>query len=319
MQIAIQMFRPNFILLALGWALLQQVHLANAWPTPHQLSQWLPHFKSQRPQTQPDFARRNFETVSRIYNLTVYPNQLPILGGGGAAAPPGLFTQDVRGRVTPVGDFEDFEHSIEYFFSLSPVPQGNAVKGAITGYRIVEFSSQCPEIAASVVYLYCSVVDPGSPDHGRPLPALKQVAFWRFDSQGTVAYYDAWIPNLHSWVELTNGGAPVSDPQFQASSITQICTLTQLRCHGENRQWDSIEQCIADLSQKPYGNYDEAWGDNIACRSIHLVLTQVRPDVHCPHVGPTGGGKCVNAPYAERYFSDESLFGSPSGETFVCK
>lgn len=119
---------------------------------------------------------RNFRTVSSIYNLTVYPNQLPILGQGGAGVPPGLFNQDVVGRVDPVGDFEGFEHSIEYFFALAPVPSGNAAKAAITSYKITEFSSGCRDVAASVVYLYCSVVDPGGPDHGKELAPLKQVS-----------------------------------------------------------------------------------------------------------------------------------------------
>ena len=36
------------------------------------------------------------------------------------------------------------------------------------------------------------------------------------------------------------------------------------------------------------------------------------------HVGPTGGGKCVNEPYNEGYFDDVQLFGQPEGQTFMC-
>ena len=36
------------------------------------------------------------------------------------------------------------------------------------------------------------------------------------------------------------------------------------------------------------------------------------------HVGPTGGGKCVDWPYNEGYFDDELLFGNPTGQTFIC-
>ena len=39
---------------------------------------------------------------------------------------------------------------------------------------------------------------------------------------------------------------------------------------------------------------------------------------HCPHVGPTGGGKCVDFDYERSWFSDEALFGDPEGETFQC-
>lgn len=104
------------------------------------------------------------------------------------------------------------------------------------------------------------------------------MAFWKFDDEGAVLKYDAWIPNLNNWVEATEA-APVTNPQFQAQSIQVICALTQMRCTGANTQWSSIGECVGALTQKPYGNYDAAWGDNVVCRSIHLVLTQVRPDV----------------------------------------
>jgi hypothetical protein len=90
--------------------------------------------------------------------------------------------------------------------------------------------------------------------------------------------YDAWIPNLNDWI-VAGLGIQINNPQVAAQSIQQLCGGTQQRCTGANQQWDTIEECIATLSGKPYGNYDEAWGDNIVCRSIHLVLTQVRPEV----------------------------------------
>jgi hypothetical protein len=67
-----------------------------------------------------------------IYNLTIYPDQLPILEQGAAAGvPPGLFNENATGRVDPVGKFTGFEDSIEYFFALAPVPQGNSASVAI--------------------------------------------------------------------------------------------------------------------------------------------------------------------------------------------
>lgn len=169
------------------------------------------------------------------------------------------------------------------------------------------------------------------------------MAFWKFDELGAVLKYDAWIPNLNNWVQATTATS-VSNSQDQMKSIQLLCAVAQLRCTGPNTQWESVEECVSVLSQKPFGDYDEAWGDNIVCRNIHIVLTQVRPDVslafrlryfspplhwksrllitfkqvHCPHVGPTGGGKCVDVPYPNNYFMDESLYGDPLGKTFTC-
>jgi hypothetical protein len=122
------------------------------------------------------FERRNFDTVRSIYDLTIYPNQLPILEQGVAGVPPGLFNKHATGRVDPVGNFSGFEDSIEYFFALAPVPQTNPASAAISSIRITEFSSGCPDVAASVVYLFCNVDNPGSPDHGKSLAPLKEVS-----------------------------------------------------------------------------------------------------------------------------------------------
>jgi hypothetical protein len=105
-----------------------------------------------------------------------------------------------------------------------------------------------------------------------------QVAFWKFDKHGAVLKYDAWLPNLNDWIQA-NMGVIISNPQYEIQTIQQICIVTQQRCTGSNTQWTSVEECVSTLCQKPYGNYDETWGDNIVCRTIHLVLTQVRPQV----------------------------------------
>lgn len=145
---------------------------------------------------QPGWAARNLDTIQKIYNLTLYPNQLPILSGGGKAVPPGLFDiEKVRGRVSPVGNFTDFEDTIEvrvfplkslvleltpwdkqYFFGLAPVPDPNNPRSiALTRAEIVAFQSSCPEVAASTVYLHTSFYNPNSTDHLKKLTSLKQV------------------------------------------------------------------------------------------------------------------------------------------------
>jgi hypothetical protein len=123
-----------------------------------------------------NWEQRNLGTIRSIYNLTIYPNQLPILGLGAAGVPPGLFNQNATGRVDPVGNFTGFDDSIEYFFALAPVPQPPYSTAAISHIAITEFSSACPDVAASVVYLFCNVEDPGSPDNGKQLTPLKQVS-----------------------------------------------------------------------------------------------------------------------------------------------
>ncbi|KAL1640664.1 hypothetical protein SLS58_006678 [Diplodia intermedia] len=270
-----------------------------------------------------DFESRNLQTIQNIYNLTVYPNFLPIIANGSAAVPPGLFDQNATGRITPLGNFTGFEDSIEYFFALAPTPQGASGR-AIYAAEVVEFTSGCPEVAASVVYLKIGQVDPvsGGLINGSGTTTAKQVAFWNFDDDGQVLRYDAWLPNLQRWNSILLG-ADFDDPPAQDAFRQTLCPAVQQRCTGPNQQYDSVKDCAADLAAKPFGNYDEAWGDNIACRTIHVILTQVRPEIHCPHVGPDGGNgpdnyKCVDIDYSTEYFADEKLYREPEGVPFTC-
>jgi hypothetical protein len=82
-----------------------------------------------------------------------------------------------------VGNFSGFDDSIEYFFGLAPIPQANSGQ-AFYSARIVEFTSGCPEVAASTVYLSAAELDPstGVPIPGSVTTTLKQVSNVNFIS-----------------------------------------------------------------------------------------------------------------------------------------
>lgn len=148
---------------------------------------------------------------------------------------------------------------------------------------------------------------------------LKQVAFWRFDDSGAVLYYDAWIPNLAAFQSTWAGGADFNNRLVQLGAIRQLCPVIQEKCTGVNQQYSSTLACELHIAGLPFGSFDEVWGNNYVCRGVHTLLTAIRPDVHCPHVGPTGGMKCVDVPYNSYYFDDADLFlGYPEGGAFKC-
>ncbi|KAK6984047.1 secreted protein [Favolaschia claudopus] len=262
---------------------------------------------------QPDWYNRNFNTVQSIYNLTVFPANAKIISEGAPAVP---FNENATGRVTPVGEFFGFQDSFEYFFGLAPLPQGSPPNGAFTNATIVEFLSGCPEVAASTVYLSASTINPDN-STGPFITALKQIAFWRFDDEGTVLKYDAWIPNLDAFTPIMHGFDQYT-LQGMNRTIQGVCGLQNQTCVGNNTVYDGVEDCVQTLAGKPFGRLDEAWGDNVVCRMIHVLLTKLRPEVHCAHVGPTGGKKCIDVEYNDVFFNDEFVFGDPLGSTFTC-
>ena len=276
------------------------------------------------------WQQRNYDTIRSIYNLTIYPNNLEFLNNGVKAVPNGLFAPNATGRISPIGNFSGFEDSVEYFFGLTPPIQA-PLYDTWTNAKIVSFSSGCPEVASSVVYGETTGVNPNATTYGKKITTIKQIAFWRFGKNGAVEAYDAWLPTLSCYANHLYGTKKTTE--FKEATIGQVCQEQQAVCLDHNQQFKSTSDCILQLSQKSFGDWDEAWGDNVVCRSLHVLLAKLRPDVgtsvsspytrltfqvHCVHVGPTGGGKCNAVDYNYVYFDEEALFGRPEGETFTC-
>lgn len=123
------------------------------------------------------WSARNRATIQKIYNLTVYPHNIPILEHGAAAVPTGLFNQQATGRVSPVGNFTGFDDSIEYFFALAPDARVDP-HVAFYDAEAVAFTTGCARVAASLVYLKSGTVDPETAklNTTKPTSTLSQVS-----------------------------------------------------------------------------------------------------------------------------------------------
>ncbi|KAF7290200.1 hypothetical protein MIND_01333400 [Mycena indigotica] len=259
-----------------------------------------------------EWYTRNRNTIESIYNLTVYPHNLAVLNG---SIPPGLFDDNANGRITPVGEFFGFQDSVEYFWGLAPVPSGHPPNAVFASADVVHFVSGCPEVAASTVYFTYKTLNPDNTP-GAFVTKLKQVAFWHFDAAGAVLAYDAWIPNIQKTVGHTQPGG--ATPAGRNATISTLCTAQATTCVGDNEVYADADECVHILGQRDFGDWDDVWGDNVVCRLIHARLAILRPEVHCVHVGPTGGGKCVDVEYNDVYYNDELVFGEHGAATFDC-
>ena len=92
-----------------------------------------------------------------------------------------------------------------------------------------------------------------------------------------IIWIDAWLPTLQQYTDLLYGTSP--NPTFDAAVIAQLCANTQSVCTGANQQYDSVDGCVGTLSKKPYGSWNEVWGDNVVCRTLHVLLAKLRPEV----------------------------------------
>lgn len=140
-----------------------------------------------------------------------------------------------------------------------------------------------------------------------------QIDLWLlFNEQKEVLQYDV---AFRRWAWATDNLAPlILPPMAKYANITDttdptqiltryttpiICGAHQLYCKGDNQQYKDYADCVSQVSKKPLGTFYRMGEDNILCRSLHVHMLPLRPSVHCPHIGPTGGGMCVSRNYTE--------------------
>ncbi|CAF4752312.1 unnamed protein product [Rotaria sp. Silwood2] len=92
-------------------------------------------------------------------------------------------------------------------------------------------------------------------------------------------------------------------------AIQTICEVTQTFCNGTLQQYSSVNDCIQYLTtQVPFGSLDRGDQGNVACRTIHALFVPLLPFVHCPHVGPYGGGACTDKTI-DFYYNQSDFLG----------
>ncbi|KAL7935781.1 hypothetical protein V8C35DRAFT_298228 [Trichoderma chlorosporum] len=247
--------------------------------------------------------RANF-TFDQLFNFTQtfmtalkYPNNIKQTNEINST----LFADDVLGRVDITGQFQGAELNTEYIFALfnnatkNDIPSYNTLFGPILESNIVHFSASGDIASATTVFTFDG------------FPAVySQDLVWTFlfNKQGQIQEYDLMFP-LVEWSldDALNRTAQV----FNLSSIdaaqvaiqqliaTSICAVHDKFCTGANQQYATNEECMNTLvNVKPLGRAYQWSQDTVGCRCVHQAMVSLRPEVHCPHIGPTGGDFCVN-------------------------
>ena len=127
-------------------------------------------------------------------------------------------------------------------------------------------------------------------------------AFITWDCDGKISQYDATFKWFDFLIEYFMGqvqekvGLSTQAEAVAALSSTltkSICQVHDKYCTGENRQYEDDAECAKFLLEDiRFGEGYELGGNTLLCRSIHQQMVQFRPDVHCAHIGPGGGGMC---------------------------
>ncbi len=88
---------------------------------------------------------------------------------------------------------------------------------------------------------------------------------------------------------------------LNSKKIRTACYVANQYCKGANLQFKNDDECIKFMNEIPEASFCDGKTNSTSCRYIHALLASIDPTVHCPHIGPSGGGKCVNVPYEAYY------------------
>jgi len=230
-----------------------------------------------------DLADKHLHSIKQVYKLTLFQEaEKAILTG----VLPDVFNENVTGRVY---DFALHLHSpmdvAEYFYAL--VPNRITQEGIPVVISRVDFNHFINN--GQVAYTNTNYVISLFPS-GFVVANSTQVGTWRFDDNDKIIEIDNFQPYYD--ITVLASSDPTS-PAYQAPYVDQTCARHNLYCTGANQQYATYDDCVAFMHTLTFGSPDINQGNSTQCRWWHSILSKLRPSIHCPHVGPTGGGVCV--------------------------
>ncbi|KAF7367647.1 Secreted protein [Mycena sanguinolenta] len=267
---------------------------ASADPTLQQMLGFLQQFNT-------DFSYPNNVAVAKTINYTG-------------------FAEDVVGRVDVTETFIGQELNTEYLFGLF----AGIATGAVAGTPLigVPLNGTLVDLVIENNLMIVTTLR----DFNWTVaiePALWQLKFL-FNDEGLVTQYDAILyradalfanvlPKVAQAAIKELNLPPATSPTvaLQTRAATDICAGHAAYCTGANQQYNSTQACMDFVMNKiPLGEIWQGGQNTAICRYVHTPMLQLRPTVHCPHVGPSGGDMCFDHTY-------ESMVQSPFTQPFV--
>ncbi|KAF2770218.1 hypothetical protein EJ03DRAFT_76916 [Teratosphaeria nubilosa] len=230
-----------------------------------------------------------------FWNMHMYPNNVEAAKSINST----IFAENVIGRVEQTREFLGRELNTEYIFGLftgvALNPGAIEILGRPVAYDIIHFAATDYVTSSAVVVTY---------NHSSYLSPLEIDSFITWNSHKQITQYDVTFRRSDHSLDLTFA-------RFQrtigASSLAQtlnvmtqalaqsVCTAHDRYCDGTNQQYESRDVCMKFLTQEiRFGKVYEQGRNTLLCRVLHQYMVAYRPQVHCPHLGPSGGDMCVD-------------------------
>ncbi len=218
----------------------------------------------------------------------------------------------MQGRVDITRTFPGRELNTEYLFGLFTDPASISLLGLPVAYEVTEFTAHDYIAAATTVVMFNSTL------FDMVVPVTIDT-FIAWNDGGEILQYDAtfrWfgflLDTLIAAAARKLGSPTVAEAitTLAHTLATGICQVHDKHCTGANKQYRDTTECISFLTEGiRFGKDYELGRNTLLCRSVHQQMVQFRPEVHCPHIGPSGGGMCVDdqtyeEKVLEKYFTN---------------
>jgi hypothetical protein len=209
-----------------------------------------------------------------------------------------LFAENVIGRVDATRTFLGRELNTEYIFgsfsNLGLNPSILNLLGVPLSHEPIHFTANQNIVSvAELVFFNLTLINEIIP--------VEVDTWFTFNAGGEISEYDAsfrwldWIIDDLLDIFTRSLGAENAISDLASALATQICQTASTYCIGGLTQYESVAECNDFLTTKiRFGTAYEFGMNTLLCRSLHELMIPLRPEVHCPHVGKTGGNMCVD-------------------------
>lgn len=223
---------------------------------------------------------------------------------GNISVPLRFFDMNATINLPPIGSFTGPVNIIEYYWGLSgPVYTGDPMSQRVTGVEMTHATCWNNTCSFQALINFKDFATNSSVSnythHGNVF----------FNSANKICGGQINFVNA-AWQDANSEDA---NTKWFISHLT--CTTTMAQCTGTNQQYTSYESCMSFMATRPYGGFYRTGEDTVICRLLHTSLQRISPSAaakHCPHSGPTGGGKCIP--------KDGSFYYSPVNTEYdACK
>jgi len=249
------------------------------------------------------------KAVISVYNLTIFPynehyiRQFQLKGANDLSWLPNVINASACARVHAFGDHCGPLSIAEYYFGLTPntLLFETTPSRYIRAFDLVKFfvNVETKTAFSTINYRIGALTADAS-----TWANATQVGTFRFDDNDKMVETELWNP-LYSLGVRDSKVREALDYKFQLSNYT--CFRHGKYCQNTPyKQYADYSACMKFLMNAPLGEPDTFTSNSVLCRHQHSTLIQLRPEIHCAHLGPSGGGFCLDRPVS--YFFNTPLF-----------